>query len=119
MIDKVNVMKSFLLTLFMISQLVLLSFGEATAEDLIKVGWIGPLTGDAAVLGVDSVKVAQDVFAEANNAGGINGHKIKLYVEDDQYQTAKTISAYRKLVNFEGVKVIFVITYGGILAVPS
>ena len=42
--------------------------------------------------------------------------KIELVVEDDQYLTAKTISAYQKLVFMDHVKFIFVITYGGLLS---
>lgn len=82
----------------------------------IKVGWIGPLTGNAAVLGVDTVPAVELAFESANVAGGINGKRLRLIVEDDQYTTAKTVSAYNRLVHQEGVKVIIVLTYGGLFS---
>jgi|GEM_PF-4819351 len=82
----------------------------------IKIGWIGPLTGNAAVLGVDSVPAMELVFDEINSSGGINKLPIKLLVEDDQYITAKSVAAYNRLVHQEGVKVIVVVTYGGLFA---
>lgn len=85
----------------------------------IKIGWIGPLTGASAVLGVDSLKATQMALEEINSQGGINGSKLQLVVEDDQYATAKTVAAYQKLVSSDGVKFIFVLTYGGIFAVAD
>jgi branched-chain amino acid transport system substrate-binding protein len=85
----------------------------------IKIGWIGPLTGNAAALGVDTVPAIQIAFDEINARGGINGHTLRLIVEDDQYITSKTLSAYRKLVHVDGVQVLFVLTYGGLFAVAD
>ena len=50
----------------------------------IKIGWIGPLSGNAAVLGIDSAEVVQMVFDRANAEGGVHGKRLKLFVEDDQ-----------------------------------
>ena len=107
---------------FLLSPIFLVAFCLmttcASAEE-IKVGWIGPLSGDAASLGVDSVEVARQVFEEINRTGGIHGTSIKLIAEDDRYETARTVSAYRKLVDYDKVKVIFVLTYGGMLALAE
>lgn len=88
-------------------------------EREIKIGWIGPLSGSSAVLGVDSVAAAQMAFNEINAAGGVHGVKLKLIAEDDQYLTSKTVAAYQKLVSADGVKFVFVLTYGGIFAVAE
>ena len=80
----------------------------------VVIGWIGPLTGSSAVLGVDSVAVARAAFEEVNARGGVAGHKIRFIAEDDQYMTSKTVSAYSRLVTVEKAKIIFVLTYGGI-----
>lgn len=95
---------------------VLLLTTTASAADSITIGWIGPLTGNAAPLGVDSVAVARRIFARVNQTGGIGGRMIKFVTEDDQYQAAKTLSAYQKLVNVDHAQVIFVLTYGGLFA---
>ena len=85
----------------------------------IKIGWIGPLTGNAAVLGVDSLAVAEMVFSRVNNQGGVAGRKIELIAEDDEYKTPKSVSAYQKLVHQDNVKAIIVVTYGGLFALAD
>ncbi len=40
-----------------------------------------------------------------------------MLVEDDQYIAAKTVSAYNKLVHSRGVRILFVLTYGGLSAI--
>ena len=79
-------------------------------------GFIGPLSGDAAVLGIDAVPAIQIAFAEENSRGG---EKFELLIEDDQYQTAKTLAAYEKLVRVDKVKVLFILTYGGVFALQQ
>ena len=44
----------------------------------IKVGWVGPLTGDAASVGQDALKAAQLAVEEVNAAGGVNGRNYEL-----------------------------------------
>jgi len=89
----------------------------AQAEDTpIKVGWSGPLSGNSAVLGVDSVQAAQIAIDEFNDVGGIGGRKIVLVSEDDQYNTAKAVTAYTKLVTLDGTKALLMSTYGGVFA---
>lgn len=97
--------------------LVVVSVTTCTAAAEIPIGWIGPLTGNAAILGVDSVPAIEIAIEEINAAGGINGEKLVLLVEDDQYITAKTISAYNNLVHTRGVRIIFALTYGGLAAI--
>lgn len=88
-------------------------------QNEIKIGWIGPLTGQSAVLGMDSVVAAQIAVDKINSQGGIKGKNIKLLVEDDQYNTQKTVDAYNKLVNIDGVKILLVNTYGGVFAIAD
>lgn len=93
---------------------------NATAiNEPIKIGYIGPLTGGAAILGIDASKAIKIAVDEANKNGGINGRQIKLYTEDDQYDTAKTITAYNKLVNVDKVDNLILSTYGGLFAVAE
>jgi ABC-type branched-subunit amino acid transport system substrate-binding protein len=87
--------------------------------DPIKLGYIGPLTGGAAILGIDASKSIKIAVDDVNKNGGINGRQVKLYLEDDQYDTAKTITAYNKLVNVDKVDNLIVSTYGGLFAVAE
>lgn len=102
----------FILALIFLSHLAL-------AESVLKVGWIGPLTGDSAVVGIDSATVTKQVFDDFNKNLRDGNTKIRLFVEDDQYLAAKTVAAYNKLVKVEGVKIIFVLTYGGLIAISQ
>src|SRR5258708_12959192 len=74
-----------------------LSTGPALAADPgitdseILIGDVEPLTGPPALLGVAASIGHKIAIAEANNAGGINGRKIKYVLEDDGYVTARTI----------------------------
>jgi branched-chain amino acid transport system substrate-binding protein len=99
---------------------LLLRVAVAGAEDqIVKIGWIGPLSGNAAVLGVDTVPAMQLVIDSINDAGGVHGHRLKLIAEDDQYSSAKTVSAYNRLVHQEGIKVIVALTYGGLFSIAQ
>ena len=85
----------------------------------IKIGWIGPLSGPSAVVGIDAAPAIRLVFDEVNARGGINGRKIELIAEDDRYVTAESIAAYHKLQSAEQVNIIFSSTYGAVFATAS
>jgi branched-chain amino acid transport system substrate-binding protein len=102
-------------TTWIIVSLFLLFECSAKADDL-KVGWIGPLTGGAAILGVDAVPAIEMAVDEINSN---SKQKIKLFIEDDSYETHKTVSAYQSLVHQKNVKVLFVFSYGGLMALAS
>ncbi len=87
-----------------------------SAIPVLKIGFIGPLTGNAAVLGIDALPAIQIAIEEENKAGDI---VLKLLIEDDQYQTAKTLPAYKRLVNFEKVDLLFMLTYGALFALKN
>jgi branched-chain amino acid transport system substrate-binding protein len=87
--------------------------------EIVKIGWIGPQTGPSAVLGMDSYVAARIAVDEINSAGGLNGKKVELYAEDDQYDNTKALSAYRKLVNVDGVRLILVNTYSSVFSLAK
>ncbi|MCC6952851.1 MAG: ABC transporter substrate-binding protein [Deltaproteobacteria bacterium] len=104
----------------LISRLTILHFvaSTAVAEAPIKIGWIGPLSGNSAVLGIDSVPAAQLAIEEINARGGIGGRMIDLLVEDDQHEPTKSVLAFKKVVS-EGAVAVLMVTYGGFMAVTS
>lgn len=103
------------ISIFLLQILILSLFTPVvcSAENL-RIGYIGALTGDAAALGTEIMKVLQVSVDEVNQAGGINGRKLELIVEDDGYDVKRTISAYEKLKSNLNSKVLFMTTYGGL-----
>lgn len=78
---------------------------QAPAEP-IKIGFLGPLTGDAAGLG-ENMKIAAELARdEINNAGGVNGRKIELVIEDGGCDAKIAANAGSKLVNIDKVTAI-------------
>ena len=61
------------------------------------------LSGVAATYGVSSSNGVKMRFDEVNEAGGINGRKIKVIVEDQAYQVPKAVQACNKLINRDKV----------------
>ncbi len=85
-------------------------------KPIVTIGWSGPLTGDSAVLGVDSRRAMEMVFESANSLPTAKAY-FKLAVEDDQYSTAKSLTAYRRLVSLQKAQVVVFLTYGGLFSV--
>lgn len=73
--------------------------------ETIKFGVVGPHSGDLASYGLPSVNAAKLVVEKVNAAGGINGKKIELLIEDDVCKPEFASNAATKLVT-SGVEVI-------------
>src|SRR5438552_1596741 len=65
----------------------------------IVLGMHTDLSGPAATYGVSSSNAVKMRFDDVNGAGGIHGRKIKLIVEDTQYQVPRAVQAGNKLIN--------------------
>ena len=61
------------------------------------------LSGVAATYGVSSSNGVKMRFDEVNAAGGIDGRKLKVIVEDQGYQVPKAVQACNKLINRDKV----------------
>ncbi|ABW66643.1 ABC transporter substrate-binding protein [Desulfosudis oleivorans] len=73
------------------------------ASDDYRVGCIFSVTGKASWLGEPEKKTAEMLAEKINAAGGINGHKLKLYIEDDQGDNTRAVNAAKKLINRDKV----------------
>jgi branched-chain amino acid transport system substrate-binding protein len=69
----------------------------------ITLGMHTDLSGVAATYGVSSSNAVKMRFEEINEAGGINGRKLKLIIEDQAYQVPKAVQACNKLINRDKV----------------
>lgn len=78
----------------------------ALAEDTIKIGGIGCLSGTYAMYGI-GVRNGIDLYIEQlNAAGGIDGKLVEVIWEDDEGAPEKATNAYNKLVQNDEVVAI-------------
>jgi len=92
------------------------SSGSAAPQADIKVGLAISLTGAANVYGPAQQKGAQLAVEQINAAGGINGAKIALLIEDDASARDQGITVFRKLINEDKVAAILGPTLSGVAA---
>ena len=76
----------FFLTFFVVASILCCSGCGATTDETVKIGAIGPLTGDSAIGGIYEQVGREMVIDEVNEAGGVLGKRIELIVEDDASQ---------------------------------
>ena len=69
----------------------------------IELGMHTDLSGVAATYGVSSSNAVKMRFEEINNAGGIDGRKLAVIIEDQAYQVPKAVQACSKLINRDKV----------------
>ena len=81
-------------------------FGTGRAAD-IKIGVAEALTGNAAQYGQPIRKGFELALGEINAAGGINGSKIVLVVEDEQGKKEEAINVFKKLIFQDKVLMLF------------
>ena len=66
-------------------------------NDKFYIGGIGPVTGGAAVYGLNVKNAAELAVDEINKAGGIAGKQIAFKFEDDEHDPEKSVNAYNTL----------------------
>ena len=74
------------------------SLGSARAAEPIKIGVAEALSGGAAQYGLSIRNGFQMAADEINAAGGVNGAKIELVIEDEQGKKDEAINAFKKLI---------------------
>ena len=79
--------------------------GDAAAEPY-KVGVMESVTGPGESYGTVMVQAKQMAVDEINAAGGVNGTPLRLIIEDSKCGAADAITAYNKLTDVDGVKII-------------
>ena len=71
-----------------------------------KIGVMESVTGPGETYGTVAVQAKQMAVDEINAAGGINGRMLELIVEDSKCNAQDSITAYNKLTDVDGVKII-------------
>ncbi len=67
------------------------------------VGCVFAKTGKASWLGEPEWNTAEMIAKEINAAGGINGHKLVLHMEDSVGENTRAVNAVKKLINSDKV----------------
>jgi branched-chain amino acid transport system substrate-binding protein len=81
-------------------------YDSGASDTEIKIGNIMPYSGPASAYAAIG-KAEEAYFNKINAEGGINGRKIKFISYDDGYSPPKTVEQARKLVESDGVLLIF------------
>lgn len=91
----------------------------ADGEAVLKIGGIGPLTGDNAIYGQAAMNGAQIAVDEINAAGGICGMQIVFNPQDDESDPDKSVNAYNNLKDWGMQIVMGCVTSGPCTAVSE
>ena len=81
----------------------------------IKVGIMGPHTGDNSSYGLACLNGAQLYFKQLNADGGVNGKQVEAVVYDNKGDATEAVNAYNRLVQEDGVTGIV----GSVLTGPT
>ena len=80
----------------------------AFADDTIKIGMIGPLTGPAASYG-NSVKQGCEIAVEEINALG--GIQLEISYQDDQHDAEISVNAYNNVMDWGAKMIVGTVTW--------
>jgi branched-chain amino acid transport system substrate-binding protein len=79
---------------------------EEAAKAPLRIGVMESLTGPGETYGKVSLQAKRMAVDEINAAGGINGRMLELVVEDSKCSAQDAITAYNKLTDVDGIKII-------------
>ena len=80
--------------------------GDDDAGDPFRIGVMESVTGPGESYGTVMVQAKQMAADEINAAGGIDGRMLELVIEDSKCGAQDAITAYNKLTDVDGVKII-------------
>jgi ABC-type branched-subunit amino acid transport system substrate-binding protein len=76
---------------------------HGVTDNEIRFGIVGPFSGAARELGRQMKLGIDSAFNRANDAGGIDGRKLRLIAADDGYEPARTLEGMKQLYDKEQV----------------
>ena len=79
---------------------------DSGEDEAFRIGVMESLTGPGETYGTVANQAKQLAVDEINAAGGVNGHMLELVVEDSKCNAQDAITAYNKLTDVDGVKII-------------
>ena len=88
------------------------AFAAPAAAQNIRIGFHAPLTGFAASDGKSALQGAEFAVEQINAAGGVNGRKLELVVQDDQAKPEQAVPLANKYIG-DGLKIVISGSYSG------
>ena len=88
----------------------------AAAEDTIKIGMSGPLTGPYAIYGNACVRAARIAVDEINAQGGV---QLELLAEDDEGDGEKAVNAFNVMLDGGAQMMLSTVTSGACISVAA
>ena len=79
---------------------------DSSEDEPFRIGVMESLTGPGETYGTVANQAKQMAVEEINAAGGIDGRMLELVVEDSKCNAQDAITAYNKLTDVDGVKII-------------
>lgn len=86
---------------------------DAKTNEVIKLGVIGPITGDYSMYGSAVAEGAKLAAMEINAAGGINGSDIEIIAYDSKGDKTEAVNAYNRLRDQDGIVGLIGGTFSG------
>ena len=71
--------------------------GSAASGDTIKVGVLGPMTGDVSVYGLAVINGATLYLDQVNANGGVNGKQLEIITMDEQGDATQAVTCFTKM----------------------
>ena len=104
-------------SMLLVAALAMMMGSACFAEEAaLKIGFIGPLTGAAAVYGTSCLQGAQIAVDEINAMGGM---QIELIAQDDEHDPEKSVNAYNTLWDEGAQMIVGCVTTGPCKAVSA
>ncbi|HVL59187.1 MAG TPA: ABC transporter substrate-binding protein, partial [Burkholderiaceae bacterium] len=91
---------------------VVCALAAPAAAQPIRIGFHAPLTGFAASDGKSALNGAELAVEQINAAGGVNGRKLELVVQDDQAKPDQAVPLANKYIG-DGLKIVVSGSYSG------
>lgn len=82
------------------------SGGEQSGEEVVKIGWIGSLTGDQAVWGTCELNTVKMLVEDLNAKGGLLGKKLEVVGYDTRGDATEAVNAVKRLTSQDKVVAI-------------
>ena len=91
---------------FLLIPLAIACGDDGDGDEPYRIGVMESATGPGETYGRVAIQAKQMAVDEINAAGGINGRMLELVVEDSKCNAQDAITAYNKLTDVDGVKII-------------
>ena len=98
--------KKFVLLATVSAGVFLTACGGSTSggdDDVVNVGWVGPLTGDMAVWGISELAATEMFFDQLNADGGLLGRQVNVVSYDTRGDLVEAVNVTRRLATLHNV----------------